>query len=63
MAPRGGDDHDRSPASQKQLIVGLTEIDSEIRMEYGLILPRPGDEPACSAANAPALDGIQGTCL
>ena len=63
MAPRGGDDHDRSPASQKKLIVGLTEIDSEIRMEYRLILPRPGDEPAWFAANAAALDGIQGTGL
>jgi hypothetical protein len=32
-------------------------------MEYGLILPRPGDEPARFAANAAALDGIQGTGL
>jgi phenylpyruvate tautomerase PptA (4-oxalocrotonate tautomerase family) len=47
----------------KQLIAGLTEIDSEIQMEYGLILPRPGDEPAWFADNAAALDGIQGTGL
>ena len=48
---------DHRPA-RKQLIVGLTEIDSEIGMEYGLILPRPGDEPAWFADNAAALDGI-----
>jgi hypothetical protein len=29
----------------------------------GLILPRPGDEPAWFADNAAALDGIQGTGL
>ena len=47
----------------KQLIAGLTEIDSEVQMEYGLILPKPGDEPAWFAANAGALDGISGTGL
>ena len=46
-----------------QLIAGLTEIDPEVEMEYGLILPRPGDEPAWFADNAAALDGIQGTGL
>jgi hypothetical protein len=47
--------------SAKQLIAGLTEIDSEIQMEYGLILPKPGDEPKWFADNADALDGISGT--
>ncbi len=47
----------------KHLIAGLTEIDSEVQMEYGLILPKPGDEPAWFATNAAALDGIQGTGL
>ena len=47
----------------KHLIAGLTEIDSEVQMEYGLILPKPGDEPAWFADNAAALDGIQGTGL
>jgi phenylpyruvate tautomerase PptA (4-oxalocrotonate tautomerase family) len=49
--------------SAKQLIAGLTEIDSEIQMEYGLILPKPGDEPQWFADNADALDGISGTGL
>jgi phenylpyruvate tautomerase PptA (4-oxalocrotonate tautomerase family) len=49
--------------SAKHLIAGLTEIDSEVQMEYGLILPKPGDEPAWFADNAAALDGIQGTGL
>jgi hypothetical protein len=48
---------------EKQLIAGLTEIDSDITMEYGLILPHPGGEPEWFAANAVALDGIQGTGL
>jgi len=48
---------------QKEVIAGLSEIDSEITMEYGLILPHPGDEPAWFADNADALDGIQGTGL
>jgi len=49
--------------SAKQLIAGLTEIDSLIQMEYGLILPKPGDEPQWFADNADALDGISGTGL
>jgi len=49
--------------SPKQAIAGLTEIDSDITMEYGLILPKPGDEPEWFAKNADALDGIQGTGL
>jgi hypothetical protein len=32
-------------------------------MEYGLILPPPGDEPEWFAKNADALDGISGTGL
>ncbi len=47
----------------KQVIAGVTEIVSETQMEYGLILPRPGDEPEWFAKNADALDGIQGTGL
>lgn len=30
---------------EKQVLAGLTEIDSDITMEYGLILPHPGGEP------------------
>jgi hypothetical protein len=45
------------------IITGLTEIESDITMEYGLILPPPGDEPQWSADNAEALDGISGTGL
>jgi len=32
-------------------------------MEYGLIFPHPGGETEWFAANANALDGIQGTGL
>ena len=62
QADRGLVDGDYRPAG-KQLIAGLTEIDSEVQMEYGLILPRPGDEPAWFADNAAVLDEIQGTGL
>jgi phenylpyruvate tautomerase PptA (4-oxalocrotonate tautomerase family) len=48
---------------EKQLLAGLSEIDSDITMEYGLILPHPGSETEWFAANADALDGIQGTGL
>ena len=48
---------------QKQVVAGLTEIDSDITMEYGLILPHPGGEPEWFARNAVALDGISGTGL
>jgi phenylpyruvate tautomerase PptA (4-oxalocrotonate tautomerase family) len=47
----------------KQVVAGLTEIDSDVTMEYGLILPHPGDEPAWFEKNADALDGISGTGL
>ena len=47
----------------KRLVAGLTEIDSDVTMEYGLILPRPGGETEWFATNAKALDGIQGTGL
>jgi phenylpyruvate tautomerase PptA (4-oxalocrotonate tautomerase family) len=43
----------------KQVLAGLTEI----QMEYGLLLPRPGGESEWFATNAKALDGIQGTGL
>ncbi|ALP00168.1 Cis-3-chloroacrylic acid dehalogenase [Streptomyces hygroscopicus subsp. limoneus] len=49
--------------SPKQLIVGLNEIDSDITMEYGLILPHPGGEAEWFATHADELDGIQGTGL
>jgi phenylpyruvate tautomerase PptA (4-oxalocrotonate tautomerase family) len=48
---------------KKEVLAGLTEIDSDITMEYGLILPHPGDESEWFATNAEALDGIQGTGL
>ena len=44
-------------------LAGLSEIDSDISMEYGLILPHPGGETEWFATNADALDGIQGTGL
>ena len=47
----------------KRLVAGLTEIDSDVTMEYGLILPHPGGETEWFATNAKALDGIQGTGL
>jgi hypothetical protein len=50
-------------AVDKQVLAGLTEIVSEMQMEYGLILPKPGDEPKWFADNADALDGISGTGL
>ena len=49
--------------SPKHVIAGLTEIDSDVTMEYGLILPHPRDEPEWFAKNADALDGISGTGL
>ena len=48
---------------EKELIAGLTEIDSDVTMEYGLILPHPGGESDWFRANAAVLDGIQGTGL
>jgi hypothetical protein len=45
------------------VVAGLNEIDSDITMEYGLILPHPGDEPQWFLDNAEALDGISGTGL
>src|SRR5437867_8377106 len=45
---------------QKQVLAGLNEIDSDVTMEYGLILPHPGGEAEWFAKNAAALDGIQG---
>lgn len=49
--------------SPKQVVAGLNEIDSDVTMEYGLILPHPGGEAEWFANNADALDGIQGTGL
>jgi hypothetical protein len=48
---------------EKQILAGLTEIDSDVSMEYGLILPHPGGETEWFATNKDALDGIQGTGL
>lgn len=48
---------------EKQVVAGLTEIDSDVTMEYGLILPHPGGETEWFATNADTLDGIQGTGL
>ena len=48
---------------EKQLLAGLNEIDSDVTMEYGLILPHPGGETEWFATNKDALDGIQGTGL
>jgi phenylpyruvate tautomerase PptA (4-oxalocrotonate tautomerase family) len=48
---------------KKQVLAGLTEIDSDITLEYGLILPHPGGETEWFATNAGALDGISGTGL
>ena len=48
---------------EKQVLAGLSEIDSDVTMEYGLILPHPGGETQWFTDNAGALDGIQGTGL
>ena len=48
---------------QKEVLAGLSEIDSDVTMEYGLILPHPGGEPEWFERNADALDGIKGTGL
>ncbi|HTX11098.1 MAG TPA: tautomerase family protein [Solirubrobacteraceae bacterium] len=48
---------------KKQVLAGLTEIDSDITIEYGLILPHPGGEADWFETNAEALDGISGTGL
>jgi phenylpyruvate tautomerase PptA (4-oxalocrotonate tautomerase family) len=47
----------------KEVMVGINEIVSETQMEYGLLLPKPGDEPKWFSDNAKALDGISGTGL
>jgi phenylpyruvate tautomerase PptA (4-oxalocrotonate tautomerase family) len=47
----------------KQVLAGLTEIDSDVTIEYGLILPHPGDEAQWFVDNADKLDGISGTGL
>jgi hypothetical protein len=47
----------------RQILAGLTDIDSDITMEYGLILPHPGGESEWFAKSAEALDGISGTGL
>jgi hypothetical protein len=49
--------------SVKQLVAGLTEIDSDVTMEYGLILRHPGGGTEWFVKNADALDGIQGAGL
>jgi phenylpyruvate tautomerase PptA (4-oxalocrotonate tautomerase family) len=49
--------------SPKNVVAGLTEIDSDVTMEYGLILPHPGDETKWFHDNAAWLDGISGTGL
>jgi hypothetical protein len=36
---------------------------ADFTMEYGLVLPHPGGESEWFAANADALDGIEGTGL
>ena len=45
----------------KEVVAGLTELDPNTVMEYGLILPRPGDEAEWFKTNADALGGIEGT--
>jgi hypothetical protein len=48
---------------ERELVAGLTEIDRDVAMEFGLILPRPGVEAEWFVANAHALDGIHATSL
>jgi phenylpyruvate tautomerase PptA (4-oxalocrotonate tautomerase family) len=45
----------------KQIVAGISDLDPETVMEYGLILPRPGGEAEWFRANRDALDGITGT--
>lgn len=46
-----------------QVVAGVTEIEPEVIMEYGLFLPRPGDETEWLSANKDALHGIHGAGL
>jgi phenylpyruvate tautomerase PptA (4-oxalocrotonate tautomerase family) len=48
---------------EKQVLASLSEMDSDVTMEWGLILPHPGGEAEWFATNKDALDGIQGTGL
>ena len=43
-----------------QVVAGVTEIEPEMIMEYGLFLPRPGDETEWFSANKDTLHGIHG---
>ena len=48
----------RTLEQKQKLIKQIVASWTEIQMDYGLILPRPGNEPAWFADNAAALDGI-----
>lgn len=43
-----------------QVVAGVTEIEPEVIMEYGLFLPRPGEEAEWFSVNKDALQGIHG---
>ncbi|MEJ0093988.1 MAG: tautomerase family protein [Methylocella sp.] len=43
-----------------ELVLGVTEIDPNTAMEYGLILPKPGAEAEWFSTNKKALGGIEG---
>ena len=45
---------------ENQLVMNVTEVESETVMEFGLILPAPGHEDEWMKENAAALAGIQG---
>ncbi len=49
--------------ARNQLLAGLTELDPDVIMEYGLFLPYPGGEAEWFTTNKDALHGIQGTGL
>src|ERR1700678_3431176 len=46
---------------EKELILNISEINSATAMEFGLILPHPGDEPDWLEKNKEALKGVSGT--
>jgi hypothetical protein len=47
----------------KEVLAGLSRINSDMTLEYGLILPHPGGEKEWFAKNAEALDGVSGSGL
>lgn len=45
----------------EQVVAGLSEVDPQVTMEYGLLLPAPGEEAEWFTTHEAALRGIHGT--